>query len=98
LIDVEAVLAWRRSRDAVVAADALLILSAEIPELIATALYDAHTLADGAHKKDFAGALAGAWYVVTTALLDRLRKDSANIPDVTATPEKITKLCRIFQQ
>jgi hypothetical protein len=98
LIDIDALAAWRRSQQARERefADVLTTIAAELPELCATATHDLFVSLEGPHKRDSAGALAAAWFVVLTCVLDRLRRDAPNVPELSALPEKITRLRRIF--
>lgn len=91
LVDVVALEAWRRSRD-----DRLRMYAAELPELIAGAVWAAFVAETGPHKRALAGALASAWYQVSTAALDRARRDVPDLPELSALPEKITALRRIL--
>jgi hypothetical protein len=94
LVDPAAIAAWR-SAGAPTAG--LLALSAELPELVANAVDDAFRQTEGPHKAATAGAMAGTWYLVTTAILDRLRREMAEVPELSAVPDKIDRLRRIFR-
>jgi hypothetical protein len=91
LVDVRAVRAWRLSCEAVEHAD-LEALAAEVPELVADAVAEAFQQTDGPHKRATAGALAGCWYLVTVALLDRLRRDVPGLTDPATLPRQIGQL------
>jgi hypothetical protein len=98
LLDVDALAAWRRMRDGGTAHDALVVLAAEIPELVADAMHEAFVLVDGPHKRACAGALAGAGYLAIVALLDRMRRDDQRVPEVTTLPAKIDQLRLHFRR
>jgi hypothetical protein len=100
LVDVEAIAAWRRSRDGGQALpnDRVVMLAAEIPELAADAVYRAFLAVESNDKCAVAGILAGVWYVVTVALLDRIRAVVPSTPDVETTPEKIATLREINER
>lgn len=91
LIDPDAIAAWRGARP-----DELRVLAGEIPELVAEACWSAFMLVEGPHRTACAGVLAGAWYVVTVALLDRLRRSGLDLAD-PAIPGKIAQLRAIFE-
>ena len=91
LVDPAAISAWRGSHAAVDHAD-LEVLAGELPELVAAAVADAFQRVEGPHKRLVAGVLAGAWYVITTALLDRLRRDVPHLRDPDALPREIDRL------
>ena len=90
LIDVAAIEAWRTR------GDALLVIAAEIPELVATAMHSAFTAIDGPHKRLAAGALAHAGYLAIVAVLDRLRQNTPVVPELERLPDAIERLRRIF--
>lgn len=94
LVDPAAVSAWRRRSSA---EDVLLVLAGEIPELAAAAVAESFRLVEGPHKTACAGPMAGSWYLVCTAILDRLRADAPAVPELRATPEKILRLRQIFR-
>jgi hypothetical protein len=96
LVSVEAIAAWRRARSAPQASDLMLVFAAEIPELLAGAMYDAFIAIEGPHKRPCADVLAGAWFRASNALLNRLRETSPAVPFDLPQPEKIVMLCRIF--
>lgn len=95
LLDVDAIAAWRRSR-APRSDDRLLVLAAEVPEIIGGAMHEAFALVDGPHKRLVAGALAGAGYMAIVALLDRLRREAPSVPEASTLPPKIIRLRQIF--
>lgn len=98
LVDVAAIEAWRRCRSQAAATDDVLrVIAAEIPEILAAACHTAFVTIDGPHKRQAAGILAGAWYLASVAVLDHLRRIDPTLPDVTAVPEKIDRLRRIFE-
>ncbi len=93
LFDVGALRAWRHGA----AGTSLRVIAAQIPELLADAVYRAFTGASGPHKRALAGELGGAWILGVTALLDRLREDDETIPQLSPDfPEKIVRLRTIF--
>jgi hypothetical protein len=96
---VEAIAAWRRSRSELSRDDdRLIVLAAELPELLASVIHDAYCEIDGARKREFAGVLAACWYLATVAVLDRIRVDAPATPDVERVPEKIAHLRAIFER
>lgn len=95
LVDPRAVRAWRGSSEACELAG-LEVLAAEVPELVAGAVAEAFRQCDGPHKRATAGALAGAWYLVTVALFDRLRRDVPALADPATVPREIDHLRSIF--
>jgi hypothetical protein len=97
LVSVEAIAAWRRLRSASQATDVLQVFAAEIPELLAGAMYDAFIAIEGPHKRPCADVLAGAWFRASNALLNRLREKSPAVPFDLPQPDKIVMLCRIFE-
>lgn len=96
LYDVEAIKAWREPGAS--PAGLYRVLASELPELIADALYDSFRATAGPHKSDVAGALAGAWYVATLTVLDRLRVDDPSIPELESLPRKVSALREVFAQ
>ena len=105
LVEVEAINAWRRAgaaqtagdRDAV--KDALWRLGCEVPQLIADAVWDAWERMEGLPRAHLAGPMAATWYVVTSALLDRLGELGDTLFDIEpgAIPESIQQLRKIAQ-
>lgn len=93
LVDVVALDAWRNGTRCEVL---LLELAAVVPDLIADAIDGAFCAVSGPHKRALAEPLSAAWYVASVALLDRLRRDAPAIPELSAVPEKITRLRSIF--
>lgn len=98
LFDIEAVRAWRRSQTGASGSDALRCFAGEVSQLTANAVAECFVAIEGAHKRACASVLAGAWYVVTSRLLDRLRRDCADIGDVSAIPESVERLRQIDQR
>jgi hypothetical protein len=96
MVYVEALAAWRRQRGGAVAGDALRVLAAQIPEIVAAAVFEAFVEVSGPHKRSSAAVLAGAWFVVTSALLDRLRSECGDVPELNAVPQKVDMLRHIF--
>jgi hypothetical protein len=95
LVDPAAVRAWRASCAVVEHAD-LEVLAGELPELVGRAVAEAFAAVEGPHKRAAAGVLAGAWYVVTTKLLDRLRRDVPRLRDPDVVPAQIDHLRAIY--
>lgn len=95
LLDVAAIEAWRGTG---AATDLLHVLAAEVPELVAGAVEEAFRAATGPHKRAFAGHLALAWFEVTSRLLDRLRRDVPEIPELATVPERIERLRQIARE
>lgn len=97
LVDVQAIEAWRRNKNGTAApSDALRVFAAELPEIAASAIAEAFRQIDG-NKCASAGVLAAAWFLVTSALLDRVRRDCPDLPELDAVPEKVDTLRRIFE-
>ena len=88
LVDPAAIDAWRRQGEAEAA---LRALAGEVPELVASAVFEAHRMTEGPHKRALAGALSAAWYLATLALLERLGAAGELVE-----PEKIIRLRQIF--
>ena len=82
LLDVTQVRAWRNGH---------VVFYSRLPEVVADAAFEAWCLVEGPHKRDCAGALAAAWYLITSKLNDELDR-----PPVTEIPERIAHLRRIF--
>ncbi|MCC7200905.1 MAG: terminase small subunit [Gammaproteobacteria bacterium] len=93
LIDPVAVAAWRAPGKAA-GIDAQ-VFAAELPELLAAAVWSTFVTISGPHKRPAAGELAAAWYAMTTAALDRLREHDAAVPELSALPEAIDRLQKI---
>jgi len=91
LVDPAAVAAWRGGGKAS-GADFLTVFACEVPELVAVAVLEAHQRVEGPHKRATAGVLAGAWYLVSVALLDRLRRDVPGLADPATVPPQIAHL------
>jgi hypothetical protein len=90
LVDPAALDAWRRAQTAEAQ---LLALAADLPELLADAIYAlAMSVDDGQDKRRVFGALVSAWYAATTTALDRIRLDAPAVADVSALPQKIRAL------
>lgn len=95
LVDPVAVRAWRRQSDG---SDFARTLAGYIPELVGEAVNRSFLATDGPHKRAVAGVLGGCWYLVTTAILDRLREHSPDIPEVSTLPEPVANLRKIATQ
>jgi hypothetical protein len=95
LVDPAAVAAWHRASGT---QDALRAIAGEVPGLLADAVDDYFRGVVGPHKRPCAGELAGAWYVVTVAVLDRIRRECPDVPEVEAVPEPIERLRKIARQ
>lgn len=93
LLDPDAVRRWRGAdqRDALI-----LEIAQALPEVLAGAADQASRLTEGPHKRAVAGALAGAWYLGASAVLDHLRTLCPAVPEVTRPlPESIERLQKI---
>lgn len=93
LVDPAAITAWRRREGGT---DALAILAARLPELLADAAASAHRSAPD--KRDPAGAawcLCAAWQLGVATVVDAIREAGADIPDPAAIPEGIERLRKI---
>jgi hypothetical protein len=97
LVDCEAIAAWRAARAASERNAEVLVrvLAADVPEIVADAMHEAFRHVDGPHKRAVAGVLAGAWFLVSAAMLDRLRREVPELADLTVLPEKISTLRHI---
>jgi hypothetical protein len=69
-----------------------------VPEIVAAAVAEAFRGASGPHKRGCADVLAAAWYVVTVAVLDRIRRECPDVPEVETVPEPIERLRKIARQ
>jgi len=94
LVDPAAVSAWRKAQ---AGEEALRRLAGEMPELLADAMEEAFRLVEGPTKRQSAGVIAGCWYMATSTILDRMREEIPDLPEVNSTPDKITKLRSIFE-
>lgn len=102
LVSVPALQAWRAGRREPCGASIereradLVILAAEVPELLAGAVFEAFCEIEGPRKRLMGEPLALAWYLATTATLDRLRRDCPAVPELQPIPpEKIEYLRRL---
>jgi hypothetical protein len=95
LIDPAAVAAWRGSGKA--EHGDLIVFANELPELVAGAIAESFQHIEGPHKRLAAGALAGAWYLITVALLDRLRCHVPELRDPDVLPREIDHLRSIYR-
>jgi hypothetical protein len=93
LVDPAAVLAWRDGARLDVEMRAF---AAAIPDLLADAVHEAFTLAEGPHKRLLAGALVATWYLASTALIDELRDRGIDVPELAAPPRKVDMLRAVF--
>jgi hypothetical protein len=93
LINLQAFADWRRSGpDYRVRA-----LAVELPEIIASAMYEAFVATHGPHKLSCAGVLSRAGYLASVAVVDRLRRDIPDLRELSGVPEKCDTLRRIFE-
>jgi hypothetical protein len=92
LVDAEAVRRWQAAggRDA-----RLHAFAADVPRVVAEACAESFAQVTGPHKRATAGVLAGAWYVVTIAILGRLRAELPELTDPTVVPESVERLREI---
>jgi hypothetical protein len=95
LVDPAAISAWRAGSAATAPLE-LTVFAAEVPNIVAAAVLEAYRRIEGPHKRATAGALAGTWYVVTIALLDRLRHEMPELRDPETIPEQIGQLRAIY--
>jgi hypothetical protein len=93
LFEPAAIAAWRRQ---IGGGDALIVLASELSEIVADSVYLCFRLADGAHKRPSADMLAATWYVITTALLERIG-EQVPVRGIEVMPEKIERLRRIAE-
>lgn len=92
LVDVEAVLAWRRASRS----DALILeLAGELPNVLAAASLQAFTQIAGNDKPRMAGVLAGTWYLMASATLDYLRAKCPEVPEISSIPPEVGRLQKI---
>lgn len=95
LVDIAAVQAWRRQGEDA-RADLARVLACEMSELVGEAVSEAFRLAPD--KRDARGAAwvaCAAWQHVVSALMDRLRMENAELPDVETVPESMERLRKI---
>jgi hypothetical protein len=95
LLDTSAIAAWRRRRRAARDCDALRVLAAQIPELVADGVMESFVAVEGSDKRRCAGILAAAWFVVANRVLDRIRRDVPDVPEIETVPEAIEALRKI---
>ena len=70
-------------------------VAAAIPGLLADAAVEAWRLADGIDKRRLAGVIAGGWYLSANILLDYLRDQCSDVPELAALPEQVERLRKI---
>lgn len=97
LVNPDDIAAWR-GLSTPTDTTALQVFGAQLPQLVATAVAAAYREVEGPHKHLAAGVLAGAWYVVTTQLLDRLRDDVPELSDPQALPPEIDQLRDVYSR
>ena len=74
----------------------LLTLADDLPQLLATAIFESWRNENGPHKRALAGVLPAIWYSTCTQLLDKLREQNADVPDVqNPLPPEIEHLRKI---
>ena len=74
----------------------LLALASELPQLLAASMFEHWRQSDGPHKRALAGVLPAIWYSTCTQLLDKLREQNADVPDVqNPLPPEIEHLRKI---
>jgi hypothetical protein len=93
LVDVDSIAVWRTAQTA---QRELMSIASDVPGLIADAVYAAFAEIDSPRKREFAGVLPAVWYRAATIVLDRMRLEAPEIPDVRDIPSKITRLRCIF--
>src|SRR5262245_10010756 len=90
LLDPEKVERWRRGH-----VDARLHrFASEIPDIVARALADTYREAHGPFKVPMGGHFRAAWFAITNALLDRIRADVPDLPELHAVPDIVSHFPR----
>jgi hypothetical protein len=98
LVDPDTIRAWcalqrAPAGDSQVVRAAARVLAAEVPELVADAIYEAYRQVDGPHKRSMGKAMPAVWFAITTCLLDHMRQQAdGTIPDPTELPDKMAQL------
>lgn len=92
LVSVAQVKEWR---EAGARQQAALELAGAVPLVLAVATDVAWRQAMGLDKRRLAGVLAATWYMQTTGLLDYLREQCPEVPEVDAIPHEIDALRKI---
>lgn len=103
LYDVQAIETWRHATDAsdtkgsnAISGDTrLLRIAGDVPRLIASALDAAFRECDRRDKRALAAAFAACWYLSSATVLDRLRVECTDVPEVEELPEPIRRLQKI---
>ena len=96
LFDPLALVAWHRGRsDQSQPNDALRVFAAEVPEMLARSVWLSFCDAIGPHKRACAPLLSAVWYNCATGVLDRMRANCSDIPELTTIPELIERLNKI---
>ena len=91
-VDPQAVLQWRQA----MTGDRIRIeVAAAIPGLLADAAVESWQRAEGVNKRQLAGIFAAHWYVGTNVVLDHLRDQCPDVPELAALPESIERLRKI---
>ena len=92
LLDAEAVRAWRSAGTS----ETLQTFAARIPELLANAADEAFRAAEGVPARYRASLIAGYWYMATHALLDAIRAQGLDVPELEVVPHKIARIRSIL--
>lgn len=92
LVCIETVRCWR---DGSSCERTILALASAVPELMEAAIYESWRTADGIGKRQLASVMAAAWYRTSCAMLDALREQHPNVPEIVFLPEKIENLKNI---
>lgn len=94
LIDADAVRAWRAASSG---EKVILELWADLPQVWAKAIADAHRQAEGVNKARLAGVLAASYYTISAATFDYLRGRCASVSEPVDLPPEIAHLRKISQ-
>ena len=107
LLDVNAIAAWRASRNGTAGEPncaALEVLAAQIPDILADAAWrafgfvESDPLLTARARRALVGALLFAWTEGSTGLRERIARDAPNVAvQLTVEPEKIGQLARHFR-
>ena len=99
LVDIEAIRAWQRVQAGQgCGGDVLRAVAAEIPDILADAMHDAHRLIEGPDKRRAAGYLAAAGLMGAQSVLDRLRREDDSIAELVELPRKLRTLRDISRE
>lgn len=92
LVDPDEVRRWRESGER---QRVYLEIAGAVPGVIAHATTETMRQAQGIDKRRLAGIQAACWYLTTNALLDHLREQCPEVPEVSEVPAEIEALRKI---